>query len=134
MAEDSQRTADTAAERLEEAEQEAAEMLRGVRAEADGILAEAAERARWIIEDARATADGVRSEGMELVSSLRSMSDLLRSGSERLLRDLQRLHEQMVSDLERVTPAGSPGGSKREPPTPSDAGEELDVPEFIRPP
>jgi hypothetical protein len=54
--------------------------------------------------DARASADGVRAEGMELVSNLREMGDVLRSNAERLLRDVQSIHARMVGELDRVEP------------------------------
>jgi cell division septum initiation protein DivIVA len=76
-----------------------------VEAEKDAarIRAEAEEHARGLVLDARASADGVRAEGMELVSNLRELSDVLRSNAELLLRDIQAIHSRMVGELQEVS-------------------------------
>ena len=112
-----------------------------------------------MVLDARASADGVRAEGMELVSNLREMGDVLRANAERLLADIQSIHARMVGDLDRVEPesasgagsgSGTSAGSSSSASTPpdepagdaaadeADAGggasgdaDALDVPDFI---
>jgi hypothetical protein len=139
---------DTAAERkLKAAERKAAKLLEDARREADLVRAaadddaartraEAEERARGLVIDASATAEGVRAEGMELVSNLREMGDVLRANAERLLHDIQDIHLRMVSELERVDPGGGVVDSRPDAedqasePAPSES-EELDVPDFI---
>ena len=71
--------------------------------------------------DARAAADGVRAEGMELVLSLRQISDALREGAERLLADIEAVHARMVGELEAADPVQPASGRD----------EALEVPEFV---
>jgi hypothetical protein len=68
------------------------------------------------------------------------MGDSLRANGERMLRDIQRIHGAMLSDLDRVTPGGGTpqkprsdrAGSRSEPEQSlSDSDEALDVPDFI---
>ncbi len=89
------------------------------------MRAEAEEHARRLVLDARATADGVRAEGMEVVSNLRQISDTLRELSDRVLADVEAIHARMVGELEAASP--SPDAS------PSEADEQLDVPDFVSP-
>jgi hypothetical protein len=110
---------------------------------------EAEQRARELLRDARGAASDVRTEGLELVGNLREMGDSLRSNAERLLRDVQMIHSRMMAQVDRIdggagrsSPASSwrsvGGGSSRsrsrggafEPPPDDDV---LDVPEFIPP-
>ena len=94
------------------------------------------ERARELLFDARTTASDARSEGLEVAANLRDMGDSLRSNAERLLRDVQRIHSQLLARLDRIdagpgqapAPRRSPGAEP-----PADNGEVLDVPEFIPP-
>ena len=122
---------------LEDARAEADRLRAAAEADAIKARADAEERARRMVLDARATADGVRAEGMELVSNLREMGDVLRANAERLLHDIQSIHSRMVSDLERVDPGGGgdqaigPGESSEDGPPASGAGDELEVPDFI---
>jgi vacuolar-type H+-ATPase subunit H len=120
-------------------------------AQADALKATetAEERSRELMSDARAAATQVRDEGVELVGNLREMGDALRSNSQRLLRDVQRVYSQLVSRLDEVdgefaATHRSQGGSSRaiervrpatsrDLPPPPDNGEVLDVPEFIPP-
>ncbi len=118
----------------------------------DQMLAEAAEDAREMMAEARKTADEVRNEGFELAAHLRQMGDSLRLNADRLLRDVQRIHSQMVSRIERPLgasprPRGGDGARARDqhssprddgqrgsgrPATPFDApSDPVDVPEFI---
>lgn len=125
--------------------QESAErLLAEARAEADGVRQEAQEHSRQLLRDTRSIANDIRTEGLELVSNLHEMGGSLRSNAERLLRDVQRIHSRMVSQIDRVD--GAIGGiSERgfSAPRPraqradrQPAGDEydpLDVPEFIPP-
>ncbi len=127
---------------------EALEIIGRAQVSADETLAEAAEaaarnraeaerRSRELLSDARATAEAVRSEGIELVGNLRQMGDSLRANAERLLRDVQSLHSQMISRIE-VVEASRQTSLAEGPPidaptqaTAPDGGEVPDVPEFI---
>jgi hypothetical protein len=93
------------------------------------------------MSEARTTANEIRTEGLEIVSNLREMGDSLRSNATRLLRDVQEVHSRMVAEVDqRETALGLGSASRRRdaaprgerPPSP-EAGEELDVPEFIPP-
>lgn len=90
-----------------DARAEAQRIRNEAKADAARIRAEAEEHARGLVLDARASADGVRAEGMELVSNLREMSDVLRSNADLLLRDIQAIHARMIGELERVRPEGA---------------------------
>ena len=102
------------------------------------------ERARELLYDARTTASDVRSEGLEIAANLREMGDSLRSNADRLLRDVQRIHSQLVARLDRIdagagTGAEAGGGAGETPrrgrpaDAPADNGDVLEVPEFIPP-
>jgi len=137
---------------VSEATSEALAILARAQESADTVLTEARgsaieqrdqaqARSRELLSDARAAAGGVREEGMEMVSNLREMGDSLRANSERLLRDIQSIHSQMVSKLDRVDRSAAPAprlrasrGPNRLPdPVSREDGEVLDVPEFIPP-
>jgi cell division septum initiation protein DivIVA len=116
---------------------EADRIRRAAESDAGRIRREAEDHARRVVLDARASADGVRAEGMELVSHLREMSDVLRSNAERLLRDIQAIHSQMVGRLDQVDPAhddnesaptSTPSGKA---PDPAAEDEVLEVPDFV---
>ena len=92
------KAAERKAARCEDARAEADRLRAAAEADAIKARADAEERARRMVLDARATADGVRAEGMELVSNLREMGDVLRANAERLLHDIQSIHSRMVSD------------------------------------
>jgi hypothetical protein len=82
---------------------------------------------------------------MELVAHLRQMGDSLRANAERILRDVQGIHSQMVAKLDRIerstrlsspTSEGDAGAVVRpRSRVPSrdeiDGGDIGDVPEFI---
>jgi hypothetical protein len=79
---------------------------------------------------------------MELIDNLRQMGDSLRANSERLLRDVQSLHTDMVTRIaaaeraaggppeEEIRAARSRTG-ERSAPRETANGEIVDVPEFI---
>lgn len=105
-----------------DARAEAQRIRREAEADAARTREQAEEHARRLVLDARASADGVRAEGMELVSELRQMSDLLRSTAARLLEDIQAIHSRMSGELEEVAPGADHTGS----------GENvLEVPDFV---
>jgi vacuolar-type H+-ATPase subunit H len=131
---------------------EAVALLANARLEAKETLAQATEAAtrsrqeaetytRELLNDARLTANEVRTEGMELVDNLRQMGDSLRANAERLLRDVQSIHSQMVARIDRVEANGRlapvardsrPASSRSVTRDSFDAGGDLpDVPEFI---
>ena len=59
----------------------------------------------------RTTASDVRSEGLQIAADLREMGDSLRSNAERLLRDVQRIHSQLVARLDRIDAARPRAGT-----------------------
>ena len=146
---EAQRLAREARERDEAARttatREALAIIARAQESADETLATAAEAAtrsrseaerssREMLTDAHTTADAVRSEGMELVGNLRAMGDSLRANAERLLRDVQSLHSQMISRIEVVEAtrhAAIDGRSRAGRPGPEAGGDDVDVPEFI---
>jgi vacuolar-type H+-ATPase subunit H len=127
---------------------EALSIIAKAQQNADDTLAAAAEAAsrnrtdaerysREMITDARSTAEAVKTEGTELVGNLRQLGDSLRSNAERLLRDVQSLHSQMISRIEAVEaarrahglPTTRPERTRRR--ASSEDDEVPDVPEFI---
>jgi hypothetical protein len=101
---------------------------------------EAERYTRELMSDARLTAQEVRDEGLELVTNLRQMGDSLRANAERLLRDVQSVHSQMVARIDKAESNGrlSPVPTARN--GRSDGGRSArsgrsddipDVPEFI---
>jgi hypothetical protein len=105
---------------------------------------EAETYSRELLGEARSIAGEVRGEGLELVNHLRQMDDSLRANAERLLRDVQSVHSQMMARIERVEahqrqvtgrPAERPAerrtGGRPDPGTGSAADGDFDVPEFI---
>lgn len=105
-------------------------------------------RSRDLLYEARTTASDVRTEGLEIVSNLREMGDSMRSNAERLLRDVQRIHTQLLARLDRIEaePRPEPAAAVRPqaggetPQTapsrggePTEDGEVLDVPESLPP-
>ncbi|HEY8763979.1 MAG TPA: hypothetical protein VIM18_07310, partial [Solirubrobacteraceae bacterium] len=125
------------------AQENADSTLAEATAEATRLREQAEERARELMRDARSAASDVRTEGLELAGNLREMGDSMRSNAERLLRDVQMIHSQMVAEIDRTD-----GGAGRLPvrsseplvrdrerrrASLSDEGEVLDVPEFIPP-
>jgi cell division septum initiation protein DivIVA len=125
---------DRAAEyRIHAAEEEAAEILAAARADAERMVREAETYTRELLSAARLTAQDVRTEGLEVVANLRQMGDSLRANSERLLRDVQAVHSQMVARIERVEAGvtSSPADSRQAGSNGHGSGELPDVPEFI---
>jgi vacuolar-type H+-ATPase subunit H len=129
-----------AVNRVQAAEQEADELLADARQSATRSRADAEVARREMLDEARATADAVRSEGLEVVTNLRAMGDSLRANAERLLRDVQTLHGQMISRIEVIEATRQTGGARREerdrverPRRTLDAIDDadIDVPEFI---
>jgi vacuolar-type H+-ATPase subunit H len=126
------------------AQQSAEETLASAAQTAARHRQEAETYTRDLLSEARITAQEVRSEGLELVANLRQMGDSLRANAERILRDVQGVHSQMVARIDRVQ-ARSTGGSSESRRPRSDgsgtgargafdidsAGEIPDVPEFI---
>jgi dsDNA-specific endonuclease/ATPase MutS2 len=119
----------------------------------DAVAAAMEERAeieahsRDLLFEARRTASDVRTDGLEIVSNLREMGDSLRSNADRVLRDVQRIHAQLVARLEaiEVDPREPADAQERQPGAegprtrssgdddPTDEGGMLDAPEFIPP-
>jgi HD-GYP domain-containing protein (c-di-GMP phosphodiesterase class II) len=86
---------------------------------------------RELLGEARLTAEEVRTEGLEVVANLRQMGDSLRANAERLLRDVQAVHSQMVARIDRVQARveSAPSDSRR---SGADGDGELpEVPEFV---
>lgn len=141
--------AERAAEyRVAAAEEEAAELLQSARADAERMLREGREEAarytRELIGEARTTAQEVRRDGMEVVANMRQMGDSLRVNAERILRDVQVVHSQLVAKidrLERSIPAANRAPARRRAdragdltrgPLAGEAPDDMpDVPEFI---
>ena len=125
---------------IAKAQENAEQMLTEATESASRHRAEAERYTRGLITEARGAATEVRTEGLELAANLRQMGDSLRSNAERILRDVQGVHSQMVTRLDRVEPgAGEPAPESRRP---RDAGSRTarertepddlpDVPEFI---
>jgi len=99
---------------------------------------------RDLLGEARITAQEVRSEGLELAANLRQMGESLRANAERILRDVQGVHGQMVARIDRVearsaglsSESGRPRsdrsrGASREPLDGESDDGIPDVPEFI---
>jgi vacuolar-type H+-ATPase subunit H len=118
------------ASRLQEADDRAKEVRALARAEAREIVGEAHIVAREVVRD-----------GTHLSQNLRELSSSLRNNAERLLRDVRLAHGSMTARLDQAGTRGSQrrraddaadrrrtGASGR---TPTDAGDELDVPEFM---
>jgi hypothetical protein len=74
------------------------------------------------MSEARLTADDVRKEGLELVANLRQMGDSLRANAERIIRDVQSVHSQMLARIERAEGEGRATGSGIASAAPRDAG------------
>ncbi len=127
------------------AQQHADEALERATEAAATSQREAERYSRELMSEARATADEVRQEGLELVANLRQMGDSLRTNAERILRDVQSVHSQMVARIERA----EGDGARRAAPAPRrqradgtwagaraafespDGDDTPDVPEFI---
>ncbi len=146
-----------ASKAVSDATGEALAILARAQENADTVMSEAStaaaagrketeERSRELLYDARTTASDVRSEGLEIASNLREMGDSLRANAERLLRDVQRIHSQLLGRLDRMDgalgerPVAGAGLGGQAPLTrpardraTGDNGEVLDVPEFIPP-
>jgi vacuolar-type H+-ATPase subunit H len=136
---------------VNEATGEALAIVARAQENADSVLSEARadaarekeaseERARELLRGARSAASEVQNEGLELVGNLREMGDSLRTNAERLLRDVQAIHSQMLSQIAQfdtafgiVSRAGSSASARRVKDL-TDDGEVLDVPEFMPPP
>jgi len=84
------------------ASEEADAMMSEATAFAQRTRSEAEHYTRELLGEARTTAEAVRDEGLELVTNLRQMGDSLRANAERLLRDVQSVHSQMVARIERA--------------------------------
>jgi cell division septum initiation protein DivIVA len=122
--------------RVEAAEAEAAELMEQAGEAAARTREDARHSSRELLDDARAAADAVRNEGVELADNLRAMGDSLRANSERLLRDVQALHSQMLGRIEiveatRRTQQDDPLRARPERGRRDDGDEVPDVPEFI---
>ncbi len=131
------------------AQDNAASVLSEAQSEAAAATAQAEERAHEFLRHARGTASDVNSEGLEIVANLREMGDAMRSNAQRLMRDIQQIHSQLVARLDRIDGGASGAepdsvarrGRRRdlEPRGRStaaavgDDGDALDVPEFIPP-
>ena len=94
------------------AQENADTVMSEARAAATKEQDEIKERARELLCDARATASDVRSEGLEIAANLREMGDSLRSNAERLLRDVQRIHSQLVARLDRIDAGAGTGAAE----------------------
>jgi cell division septum initiation protein DivIVA len=116
---------------VESARVEAARVRAKANADAARVREEAEEHAHRLVVDARATADGVRAEGMEVVSSLRQISDTLRDLSDRVLQDVEAIHARTMGELQRVAPADA--AAEEEPIHSAPAEDDLDVPDFVQP-
>jgi cell division septum initiation protein DivIVA len=122
------------------AQENAAKMLEEANAEATRQREDAQEKSRELLRTSRVAADEARTEGLEVVANLREMGSSLRANAERLLRDVQRIHSDLIGRLERMDgELGGEGRPRRAPaddrtrPAPAADGEVLDVPEFIPP-
>ena len=127
-----------AQENADETIREAADAALKTRSEADEKARELMREARQVAGDVRA--DGARARGATSVSWVMS----LRNNAERLLHDVQGVHSTFLSQIDKVDPSrsqlrGLQAGSGRRSSTgagrlreaDSDAGDDLDVPEFI---
>jgi cell division septum initiation protein DivIVA len=112
---------------VESARAEADRVRARANADAARIHEQAEEHARRLVLDARATAEGVRAEGMEVVSTLRQISDTLREMSERVREDVETIHTRMLGELPGAVAPES--GSAEVPAEPT--SDELDVPDFL---
>jgi vacuolar-type H+-ATPase subunit H len=131
------------------AQENADQTLREASDAAVKTRAESDEKARELLRGARETAGAVKGDGMEVVGNLRELGDSLRSNAERLLRDVQAIHSNMLAQIDRVDPerasqlrdnaggrsrSGTSERARRTPPAAARSVEEpLDVPEFIPP-
>jgi len=84
-----------AREHAERTTAEAGEASEQTRAEAD-------ERTRALLKETRRIAGEVKHDGLQVISDMREMSDSLRANAERLLRDVQAVHANMVRQIERI--------------------------------
>src|SRR5271165_5402320 len=94
--------------------------------QAQAIRAKARADAREIVGQAHAAAREVLRDGTVLSRELRELSVSLRNNAERLLRDVRLAHGGLTARLDQAVPGGGSIG-------PEEPGEDLDVPEFIRP-
>jgi vacuolar-type H+-ATPase subunit H len=101
------------------AEQNADETLEQATTAAANSQREAERYSRELMSEARTTAEDVRSEGLELVANLRQMGDSLRANAERILRDVQSVHKQMVARIEQAEGDGRGAAAAREVPAAS---------------
>jgi vacuolar-type H+-ATPase subunit H len=125
------------------AQQNAEETLSQASASAGRTRLEAESYSSELLSEARVTAQEVRSEGLELVANLRQMGDSLRANAERILRDVQGIHSQMVVRIDRAEARRSSGAEARRPRSEGSRGTPRaaldahgdadipDVPEFI---
>jgi vacuolar-type H+-ATPase subunit H len=143
-----------AGEAKEKATSEALEIVARAQENADETLREAAdaalktrseadERARELVRAARDISGDVRADGVELADHVKQLGESLRRNAERLLNDVQAVHSTYLSKIDKVDPSrsklravegsGSGGRSGGRPPRARDldAGDRLDVPEFI---
>jgi len=128
------------------AQQSAEETLASAAETAQRHRLEAETYTRDLLSEARLTAQEVRTEGLELVANLRQMGDSLRANAERILRDVQGVHSQMVARIDRVEGRRTGGSSESRRPRSDGSGTVArgafdvesdgdlpDVPEFIPP-
>jgi vacuolar-type H+-ATPase subunit H len=108
-----------AAEVRAEAEQRRLQAIAGAQAEVSQLVQEAEEQAtelrgsaraeaRDVLDDAHYAAREVVREGERLTGDLRELSQSLVRNADKLMRDVQLVHGQLVSRLDAVVPPGAP--------------------------
>ncbi|PZS09836.1 MAG: hypothetical protein DLM64_09840 [Solirubrobacterales bacterium] len=104
-------------ERIAEGDRAAQNRVQAAEEEATDIVKDAQQRSRDLLRETRTATSDVRTEGLELIGNLHELGDCLHANAERLLRDMQTIHSQLVAQLDRVDgdvsriPVGSLGES-----------------------
>lgn len=99
-------TEQRAKERIAEADRAAQHRVDAAEEEAKEILAQAREQARTIVGEARVAAREVMDRGERASRELEEMGGSLRRNAQTILRDVQRTHRELVSQLDAATPDG----------------------------
>jgi len=108
-------TEQRARDRIAEADRAAQHRVDAAEAEAKELLAEAREQARQIVGEARVVARETMDKGQQASRELEEMGGSLRRNAQTILRDVQKVHRELVAKLEEVDPGGGAAQRRREP-------------------
>lgn len=99
-------TEQRARDRIAEADRAAQHRVDAAEAEAKELLAEAREQARQLVGEARVTAREAMDTGERVSRELEEMGGSLRRNAQTILRDVQKVHRELVAKLDAADPGG----------------------------